>query len=56
MIANPTYYPGPGSPREMVERADRILAALVEEKCLMKVEEKFTRLQKLCRFFFIGRN
>ena len=56
MIANPTYYPGPGSPRETVERADRVLGALVEEKCLKKFEDKLTRFQKFRKFFFTGRN
>ncbi|KAF8557973.1 hypothetical protein OG21DRAFT_1434097 [Imleria badia] len=60
IIANPTYYPGPDSPREMVERADEALAALIEEKCLIKFEKnlKLTRFQKFCRhsrFFFTGR-
>ena len=58
IIANPTYYPGPGSPREVVERADEAMAALVEEKCLIKFEARITRFQKLCRhgrFIFAGR-
>jgi hypothetical protein len=58
IVANPTYYPGPDSPREMVERADEALAALVEKKCPIKFEEKLTRFQKFCRhsrFFFAGR-
>lgn len=57
IIANPTYYPGPESPREMVERADETLAALIEEKCLIKFEERLTKFQKFCRhskFFFTG--
>ncbi|KAF8441412.1 hypothetical protein L210DRAFT_3447054 [Boletus edulis BED1] len=58
MVANPTYYPGPDGPREIVERADAALAALVEEKCLIKLEEeKLSRFQRFCRrrFFFTGR-
>lgn len=56
IVANPTYYPGPDSPRELVERADEVLAALVQKKCPIKFEEKLTRFQKFCsRFFFAGR-
>lgn len=58
IIANPTYYPGPGSSKEIVERADEALAALIEEKCLITSEEKLTKFQKFCRhsrFFFTGR-
>lgn len=60
IIANPTYYPDPDRPREMVERAEEALAALIEEKCLIKPEENLTKFQKFCRhgvsrFFFAGR-
>lgn len=58
MVGSPTYYPSPNSPREMIERADEALAALVEEKCPIKFEEKLTKFQKFCRnsrVFFTGR-
>ena len=51
IVANPTYYPGPDSRMEMVERADEALAALVEEKCPIKFEEKLTRFQRLLAGF-----
>ena len=58
IIAKPTYYPDPDSPRETVERAEEALAALIVEKCLINFEEKLTKFQKFCRhsrFFFTGR-
>lgn len=59
IIANPTYYPGPDSPKDMADRADEALAALIEKKCLIRSEEKLTKFQKFCRhsrFFSAGRN
>ncbi|KAH0827580.1 hypothetical protein J3R83DRAFT_4303 [Lanmaoa asiatica] len=47
IIANPTFYPRLESPTEVVERADEALAALIEEKCLVKFEEKLTKFQRL---------
>lgn len=49
IIANPTHYPDPDSPRETVERAEEFLTILIEEKCLIKFEEKLTKFQKFCR-------
>ncbi|KAF9245012.1 hypothetical protein BU15DRAFT_59175 [Melanogaster broomeanus] len=55
IIATPTFYPGPDCPGELVKIADEALAELIEGKCLVKFEEKSTKLQKL-KYLFGGSN
>ncbi|KAF8836418.1 hypothetical protein BDN67DRAFT_332574 [Paxillus ammoniavirescens] len=50
IVANPTFYPGPDRPKELVKRADGALAELIEGRCLVKFEEKLTKFQKFRRF------
>ncbi|KAF9222622.1 hypothetical protein BS17DRAFT_735456 [Gyrodon lividus] len=50
IIANPTFYPDPDAPEELVKRADEALAELIDERCLLKFEEKLTKVQKFYRY------
>ncbi|KAG9316433.1 P-loop containing nucleoside triphosphate hydrolase protein [Chiua virens] len=58
IIANPTYYPYSDGSRELVERANEALVALIEERCLIKFGQKLTKFQRFFRHskgLFTGR-